>query len=208
MALAQPQVLGDLPHRDVLVPVVLADVIHRLEDILALVPLLPLRQGGGGPAPFRLHTAAQLDHRRLQLPVVEGLQQEVHRSQAQGAPGIGEAVVGGENDHIGPAAPGPQCFHHLNAVHIGHLQVSDDEGGVVPLHSLQGLEAVSSLPHHHTVQRGPVHSQDDPLPYHLLILHHQYLQHISSSFHRGSEAVTAAPGPPGREPRRRPYASP
>ena len=60
MALAQPQVLGDLPHRDVLVPVVLADVIHRLEDILALVPLLPLRQGGGGPAPFRLHTAAQL----------------------------------------------------------------------------------------------------------------------------------------------------
>ena len=201
MALAEPQVLGDGPHGDVLLPVVLADVVHGLEDVLALVSLLKAGQGGLLGPLAGLHPAAQIGHRLLQLPIVEGLEEKVHRPQTQGALGVGEAVVGGEDDDVGLIAPLPQLFQHLDAVHPGHFQIGDDEGGVVALHSLQGLLAVGGLAHHHAVQGGPVHRQDYALADHLLVFYHQYLQHGSSSFRRGRVAVTSVPGPSSRRSR-------
>ena len=75
---------------------------------------------------FLLHPALEIPHRLFQLPVVEGLQKEVYRPQPKGALGIGEAVVGGEDDDVHRVARLPQAAEHLNAVHPGHLQIGDE----------------------------------------------------------------------------------
>ena len=108
---------------------------------------------------------------------MEGLEQKIHRPQAQGALGIGETVVGGENDDIGVVPPGPQLLEHLDAVHPGHFQVRDDQRRVISLYCVQSGRTVGGLAHHHTVQCRPVHRQDDPFADHLFIFHNQYFQH-------------------------------
>ena len=126
-------------------------------------------------------SALEIPHRLFQLPVVEGLQEEVHRPQPQGALGVSEAVIGGEDDDVHRVARLPQAAEHLNAVHPGHFQIGDDEGGGEALHGVQGLLAVGGLPHHDAVQGGPVHRQDNALADELLVLHNQNLQHDDAS---------------------------
>ena len=210
MPLAESKVLGNGADADIGVAVMFSDVIHGLQHIFALIslfqagqnPLRPLRAGGGP------HPPPQGGHRPLQIPVVKGLEQEIHRPQAQGALGVCKAVVGGEDDHIGVVSLFPQLPQHLNSIHLGHLQIGDDQGRGQPLHRLQRLQAIGGLPHYHAVQSGPVHRQHDPPADHLLILHHQDFQHLSSSSQRtGRTAVTAAP-PPGSFSRNSPQLSP
>lgn len=82
----------------------------------------------------------------LQLPVAEGLEQIVHRPQLHRRLGIGEVAVGGEEDHIGPVALGPELPYHLQPIQPGHLDVGNDEVGAVACDDLQSLLAVGGLP--------------------------------------------------------------
>ena len=179
MPLADTQALCDAPHGDARVVVMCADIIHGLQDIFALISFF--QSWGSMDGLFLLHPALEIPHRLFQLPVVEGLQEEVHRPQPQGALGVSEAVIGGEDDDVHRVARLPQAAEHLNAVHPGHLQIGDDEGGGEALHGVQGLLAVGGLPHHDAVQGGPVHRQDNALADELLVLHNQNLQHDDAS---------------------------
>ena len=111
----------------------------------------------------------------LQLPVAEGLEQIVHRPQLHRRLGIGEVAVGGEEDHIGPVALGPELPYHLQSTQPGHLDVGNDEVGAVACDDLQSLLAVGGLPHHGAAHRGPVHRQNDTLADQLLVLHDDHL---------------------------------
>ena len=67
--------LGDGAHRDAGVVVVGPDVVHGLQHVLALVPLFQPqnRRDGGLPAGAgRRHPPLQVEHRPLQVAVVEG----------------------------------------------------------------------------------------------------------------------------------------
>ena len=148
-------------------------------------------------------------HRLFQVPVVEGLEQIVHRFQPQSRLDIGKAVVGGQNDHIGILPHSAELFQHFDAVHLGHFQIGDDEIRIAAGRLFQPLRAVGGFPHHHAVQGRPVHRQHNALADQFLVLHNQYLQHRFSSFRfRGSLARTRAPLPSGLLSRYRPNRSP
>ena len=183
------------------------DVVHGLEHIFALVSLFQSRQEGLFRLLGLLHPFLKIQHRLLQFPVMKGLEQEIHRAQPQGLLGIGEAVIGGENNYIHRIPLLPQGGKHLQSVHFRHFQVGNNQGRMIALHRFQGFPAVGSLSHHHAVQGCPVHRQGNALADQFLIFHHQHFQHTGSSL-QSSTAVTTVPGPSGLRSRYRPNSSP
>ena len=200
---ADVQALGYRTDADIRLLIVLLYVPDGLGNIPVVAALfyLRLRQA---PLLRRKPCLNPLD-RLLQIAVMEGLEQVVHRFQPQGRLRIGKAVVSGQNDDVGVFPRLPEPFQHFDAVHLGHFQVGDDEVRVAFFCLLQPLRAVGGFAHHHAVQGCPVHRQHNALADEFFVLHDEYFQHSSSSLRRrGSRARTLAPLPAGLLSRYRP----
>ena len=180
IALADVQALCHRAYADVRLVIVLADVVHGFQHISALVPLADA-DSGIVLCRFRCNAGLQLRNGVFQVAVMKGLEQIVHRPQPQGALRIAEIVIGRQDNHIGLAALGAQSPEHLNAIHLRHFQVGDNQIGVQPPGGLQALRTIGRLTHHHAVQRRPIHCKHNALANHLLVLYHQHPQHIVSS---------------------------
>ena len=178
MTLADADGTGDGGDVDVRVGVVRGDVFERLEHIFALVALgqrqqIVLRAAGGEGLGLLAHA---LDGGN-ELLVAEGLQKIVRRTEAERRAGIVEVVVGGEHDDVSGAAALAQDAHHLDAVHVRHPHVGDDEVGAVALGGGQTLLAVGGFADHGAAERGPVDAEHDAAAHHGLVVNDQYLEH-------------------------------
>ena len=75
------------------------------------------------------------------------------------------------------AAALAQDAHHLDAVHVRHPHVGDDEVGAVALGGGQTLLAVGGFADHGAAERGPVDAEHDAAAHHGLVVNDQYLEH-------------------------------
>lgn len=144
--------------------------------------LSPLGSASRSSCALRLEKASAFSAHALdggdELLVAEGLQQIVRRAEAERRAGIVEVVVGGEHDDVSGAAALAQDAHHLDAVHVRHPHVGDDEVGAVALgRRPDPPRPLAASPTTGTAERGPVDAEHDAAAHHGLVVNDQYLEH-------------------------------
>ena len=194
MSLAEAQLRSYLADGEVGVGAVFADEIHGFLNIPGL------RSGADflNPQLGRLHLTAQpvlkVQNGLFQIAVVEGFQQEIHSPQPQGLLGIGEAVIGSQDDDKGIVSGLAQPFQHFKTVHFGHFQVGDDQSRAAFCGHFQTFFPIGGLADNNAVQTCPVHGQHDPLTNQLFILYDHNFQHLRFSFLYGQSGDHAGAG--------------
>jgi hypothetical protein len=127
---------------------------------------------------------------------VERLGQEVARADAQGALLDRGGGVAGEDEHRQVAkrrAQGAELFHDLEAVHVRHVEVEDDQVGILRRHQLGYEPAIGGGGH---LRPGVVQQAREESDSGQLVIddeHARMGQHIAESRH-GASPVTCALG--------------
>lgn len=124
--------------------------------------------------PLFIQLILQLVQHAHQLRGVDGLQDVLGHIHADGLAGILKVIKTGEHHQLGRRQGLFQMAAQLQAVHKGHLDVSEHHIGPELFSQLQGLRPILRLSHQFKAQTGPVDLAADAHSDLFLIVGQQY----------------------------------
>ena len=119
---------------------------------------------------------------RFELPILEGLQQIIRGLQAYGLLRIAEVTVGCEENDLYIQLFFTKCPYELDAVHLRHADIRDDQQRMQCARQCEGLLSVFGLSDDLAADTFPVGPLNDALTDELFVIDDEYRYHVAPPF--------------------------
>ena len=119
---------------------------------------------------------------RFELPILEGLQQIIRGLQAYGLLRIAEVTVGCEENDLYIQLFFAKCPYELDAVHLRHADIRDDQQRMQCARQCEGLLSVFGLSDDLAADTFPVGPLNDALTDELFVIDDEYRYHVTPPF--------------------------